>query len=100
MSLTAVFIGDEVTALGWRLAGASVIATDIAAAPAALARAAESGAALVVLSASHAAAIGPDAIEQAQRRARPPVLVVADARGRQRAPNLRDAIYATLGIAR
>jgi vacuolar-type H+-ATPase subunit F/Vma7 len=91
-----VFIGDEVTAAGYRLAGAKTIVP--AAADTAKSFAAALGEApLVLITAARAAELPRGEIARAMRRAEPPVLVVPGAAG-EALPDLAADIGRALGI--
>jgi vacuolar-type H+-ATPase subunit F/Vma7 len=89
------FIGDEVTAAGFRLAGARVhlVPPEDAAA---LLR--EPGCALLVVTAEVAAGIPEALLEQATARPWPLLLVVPDAAGRHSPPDLAVALRRQLGM--
>lgn len=92
------FIGDEVTAQGFRLAGAAtrVPAHDgVAAAFAGALR--ESG--LVLITAEAAGRLDPDDLDRAVRSASPLVLVVPDAAMRTMPPDPAATVEQVLGIA-
>ena len=78
--LDAVFIGDEVTGAGYRLAGLRAVTAGPEEAAEALASAREE-AELVLIGAGSAAGIAADELEHAQRLGAPPVVVVPDAQG-------------------
>ena len=92
------FIGDEVTAQGFRLAGAATrvpAQDDVAAAFAAARR--ESG--LVLITAEAAGRLDPDEFDLAVRSASPLVLVVPDAAMRTMPPDPAATVEQVLGIA-
>lgn len=94
----AFFIGDELTAAGFRLAGAegrTPAEADIAAAFAEALEKAE----LVLITSSSAALLDTGVLERAVRRASPMVLVVPGAVSGERPPDLGDAVERALGIA-
>ncbi|MBT8082639.1 MAG: V-type ATP synthase subunit F [Gammaproteobacteria bacterium] len=97
--MTAViFIGDEVTAQGFRLAGAATQVpahADVATAFADALRA--SG--LVLITADAAGRLDADDLDLAVRRASPPVLVVPDAAMRTMPPDAAAIVEQALGIA-
>lgn len=93
-----IFIGDEVTAQGFRLAGAEthVPAKDAVAASFADAlRKAD----LVLITAEAAGKLDADALDRAARAASPLVLVIPDAALRTMPPDPADAVEHVLGIA-
>jgi len=93
-----IFIGDEVTAQGFRLAGAGtqVPAKDAVAEPfeQALRRAD-----LVLITADAAGKLDADTLDRAVRAASPLVLVIPDAALRTMPPDSADAVERVLGIA-
>ena len=92
------FIGDEVTAQGFRLAGAATqvpAQRDVATAFAAALRA--SG--LVLITAEAAGRLDPDELDLAVRSASPLVLVVPDAAMRTMPPDPAATVEQVLGIA-
>ncbi|MEJ2604407.1 MAG: V-type ATP synthase subunit F [Gammaproteobacteria bacterium] len=92
----AVFIGDEATAAGWRLAGLRVVVAGPDEAGAELAAAREH-AALVLIGAASAGGIDEAELAAAARFGRPPVVVVPDARG-YRPPDPADTINRVFGL--
>ena len=97
--MTAViFIGDEVTAQGFRLAGAAtqVPAHDDVAT--AFADALRAGG-LVLITADAAGRLDADDLDLSVRRASPPVLVVPDAAMRTMPPDAAAIVEQVLGIA-
>jgi vacuolar-type H+-ATPase subunit F/Vma7 len=94
---TAVYLGDEVGAAGYRLAGVSARTPAAAEVGAALAQAcAESE--LVLLSARLAAAIGERPLRAALSAPSPLVLVVPDLDGDVAVPDLAARLHAQLGL--
>ena len=96
MSLT-VFIGDETSATGWRMAGVEVVS------PAAgevgrVLDAARRRADLVILTAESARALAPADLEAALLAEAPIVSVVSDILGRVPLPDLAGRLRRTLGI--
>ncbi len=94
---TAVFIGDEVTASGWRLAGVRVIAVDGDAVLQAF-EAALDDTDLLLITAACAAELDRARLDAAVRRAQPLVLVVPDAAERLAPPDLDRQVDRVLGI--
>ncbi|HKL62379.1 MAG TPA: V-type ATP synthase subunit F [Woeseiaceae bacterium] len=92
----AVFIGDEVTGTGYRLAGLRTVTADADSAADALAAAREE-AALVLIGAGSAAGIDAGELERVQRAGAPPVLVVPDAQGGE-PPDLAATINRAFGL--
>lgn len=97
-----VFIGDEWTAAGWRLAGARVIVPDLEAATvrAAFDEACEAAPPLVLVAARFARLLDADRLMQARRMLDPPVLVIGDAAGSDRPDDVAGAIRDRMGVAR
>ena len=92
-----VYLGDEVGAAGYRLAGALVRTPAAGEAPAALAWA-RSRAPLVLLSAAVAAQIGEAALRAALLALTPLVLIVPDSQGEVPVPDLGARLRAQLGL--
>ena len=92
-----VFIGDEVTASGWRLTGLQVIAVDGDAVAGAF-EAALDDTELLLITAACAAELDSVRLDAAVRRARPLILVVPDAAGRLAPPDLDRQVDRVLGI--
>lgn len=97
-----VFIGDEWTAAGWRLAGARVVMPDAQTDPVRAAFEAACGASpsLVLVSARLARLLDPARLMEARRKLDPPVLVVGDAVGSDRPDDVTGAIRERMGVAR
>jgi len=101
-----VFIGDEWTAAGWRLAGAQVIVPAAETGPVrsafeqACAHSPDHSPALVLIAARFARLLDPDRLMEARRRLEPPVLVVGDAAGAARPDDVAGAIRERMGVAR
>ncbi|EXJ14131.1 V-type ATP synthase subunit F [Imhoffiella purpurea] len=91
------FIGDAVTAAGFRLAGVAVHhpcpgeATDLFERLCLDSR-------LILITTEMAEALPPDRLRQVQRAGRPLVLVVSDARGLHPAPDLAGRMRHQLGL--
>ena len=96
--LAVNFIGDEVTAQGFRLAGAR---THVPARDAVAASFAEAlrEADLVLVTADAAGKLDADILDRAVRAASPLVLVIPDAALRTMPPDPADAVDRVLGIA-
>lgn len=91
------FLGDAVTALGFRLAGVECHVPGPGEAPALFQRlCAEAG--LVLITAETAAALPAGALREARRRAPPLVLVIPDIRARVPAPDRGAALRRRLGV--
>jgi vacuolar-type H+-ATPase subunit F/Vma7 len=92
-----VFIGDELSGAGWRLAGATVLTPPPGAEAAALAQA-RMQAPLVLVSAVTAAALGEPLLRAAQAAPQPLVLVVPDLQGEVALPDLAARLRGQLGL--
>jgi len=93
-----VFIGDEVTAAAYRLAGFDVRAGAPAEAPTLLARALREPPPLILITAEYAAAVPAADLEAALARLDPPVAIVPDAGARAPLPDFMAHVRASLGI--
>lgn len=91
------FIGDELTAAGYRLAGATVFIVPPEESAAALAEA-HGQASLVLLAPAHARAIPAPALEAALAAIRPLTLVVDDVLEREAPPDLERLMRRALGV--
>lgn len=92
-----VYIGDEVGAAGYRLAGAEVVVPAQGEEPGALDAALATGA-LVLLSARVAAAVGERRLQQACAREAALLAIVPDTRGEVPMPDLAARLRAQLGL--
>lgn len=92
-----VYIGDEISAAGWRLAGAQVALPEPGDETAALA-AARAQAPLVLVSAAVAARIDAEALAAAGSALAPMVLVVPDPQGEVVLPDLAARLRSQLGL--
>jgi hypothetical protein len=92
-----IYLGDDVSAAGWRLAGARVRTPAAGGARGALAQA-RAEAPLVLISATLAAAIDDAALLPALAAVAPLVLVVADANGGAQPPDVATRMRAQLGL--
>jgi vacuolar-type H+-ATPase subunit F/Vma7 len=92
-----VFIGDELTATGYRLAGAQVLVVPPERAAAAL-REARVSAALVLLAPAHARAVPAAELDAALRSFRPLTLPVDDILGEDVPPDLERVVRRALGV--
>ncbi len=93
-----VFIGDEVSAAGFRLGGAEVYVPD----PGEVRRLFErirNQADLVLITAETATEIPAADLREAMTAARPLILVIADIRGRAQPPDLAMGLRQQLGMA-
>ena len=94
---TPVFIGDEVSASGWRLVGVRTIVADRDAAAAAF-EAVPGDTELLLITAVCAAGLESGRLDAAVRRGKPMVLVVPDAAKRLGPPDLDGQVDRVLGI--
>jgi hypothetical protein len=92
-----VYLGDEISAAGYRLAGARVRVPARGGETAELARACAE-APLVLVSAAVAVHIDAAALRQASAALAPPVLVVPDPQGEVALPGLAGRLRAQLGL--
>lgn len=94
-----LYLGDEVTAAGLRLAGVEthVVPAGSAVAPV-LREALEDECDCVLLSATLAACIPPAQLQDALRRGEPLLAVVPDVRGEERLPDLAAEVRDALGL--
>jgi vacuolar-type H+-ATPase subunit F/Vma7 len=95
--VTAVFIGDEVTAAAWRLAGLTAQAPKTSDVRQAFEKACGE-ADLVVITADYARALDEDSLHSAVRHADPLVLVVPDGGNRHWPEDLDARVDRVLGI--
>lgn len=91
-----VFIGDELTASGFRLAGANVHVTDDVNVEEAFEDAAAT-AKLILISARSASQLPPDRLNKALKALRPLLVLVPDASGTS-PPNLTQHVRKTLDL--
>jgi vacuolar-type H+-ATPase subunit F/Vma7 len=92
-----VFIGDEVTAAGFRLAGCAVEIPRPGQAGETLKRARQS-AELVFMTAAEAATVPPRELDQALREPSPLLLIIPDINATREPPEMETRIRALLGI--
>lgn len=92
------YIGDEATALAYRLAGVETRVPGAGETPAVYARAIEDGADLVLLSARSAAELGTEVLDAALTSLQPLVELVPDWQGRDQPPDVARGIRLALGI--
>ncbi len=92
-----VFIGDEVTASGWRLIGVHTIVADRDAATDAF-DAVPGDTPLLLVTAACAAGLDSGRLDAAVRAGKPMVLVVPDAANRLAPPDLDGKVDRVLGI--
>lgn len=93
-----VFIGDEVSAAGFRLAGLACH-TPAPEQVAALFQHARGEAGLILITAEYAAHVPEGLLAEAQREQRPLLLVIADIRGRLPPVDIVSALKRQLGLA-
>ena len=94
-----LYLGDELSAAGYRLAGARVRSPQPGEATQALASAlAHADADVVLLSAALAASVAPPALSQAACALRPLLLVVPDLVGNAPLPDLATRLRGQLGL--
>lgn len=98
MQALVVYVGDELGAAGYRLAGAQVIVPAPGEEAAALGRARQLGG-LVLLCAQVAARIDADTLRQASSALSPLLLVVPDMQGQARVGDLAERLRTQLGLA-
>lgn len=92
-----VFIGDEVTAAGFRLAGAAV-RIPVAGEEAAALQEARGSAALVMVDAARAARLPAEVLRAALRAASPITVVVPDLQQEVASPDISERLRRQLGI--
>ena len=95
--VTPVFIGDEVSASGWRLVGVHTIVADRDAAAGAC-DAVPADTELLLITAACAAGLESGRLDAAVRRGKPMILVVPDAANRLGPPDLDGRVDHVLGI--
>jgi vacuolar-type H+-ATPase subunit F/Vma7 len=102
MAGRCVFIGDEITAAGLRLAGVECHVPEAHASGAELAalfRGLRDGTGLVMITAEVAERLPGALVAEALREQRPPTLVIADIRRRLHPPDMTTALKRQLGLA-
>lgn len=92
------FVGDELAAAAWRLAGVHTMTVDAADTDATLDDI-PAEARLVMLSSTHAASLAMDELTARIRRGKPPIMVIGDAAGRQPLPDFVTLLRRRLGVA-
>lgn len=97
MALCA-FLGDELSALGFRLGGVECHSPTPAETPA-LFRSLRERVQLILLTAQAAQALPPDLLRKTQAAQRPLVLVIADVRRRALPPDQVEQVRRQLGMA-
>ena len=94
---TVAFIGDELTACGFRLAGARTYVVPVEQAGAALAEA-RAAASLVLLGASHAGGVPGAELDAALSGLEPLTIIVDDLLEQHPAPDLEATLRRALGL--
>jgi vacuolar-type H+-ATPase subunit F/Vma7 len=93
-----LYIGDEVTAAGYRLAGVETLVPDPADGISVLQPAATGAAELILLSSTLASGLPPAELVQALARGTPLLAIVPDVFGRATPPDLAHEVRSALGI--
>jgi vacuolar-type H+-ATPase subunit F/Vma7 len=93
-----LYLGDEATAAGYRLAGVETLVPDPAEVAPALQRAGADGVELILLSSRLASGLSPDELERALARVAPLLAIVPDAFGHGAPPDLAREVRSALGI--
>ncbi|MDT8438607.1 MAG: V-type ATP synthase subunit F [Wenzhouxiangellaceae bacterium] len=96
---TVVYLGDEWTAAGYRLAGADARVVDEARASAAFERALAEQPTLLLIDAGLARVLDADRLERARSALAPPIAVVEDAAGHQQAESMTARVRRRMGVA-
>ena len=96
MSVTE-YIGDEVSAAGYRLCGVNVRIADRHSASSLIKQACKH-ASLVLIGSSTARYLRSTELDALMASVRPPVLVVPDVRGRHAVPDIANSIHKQLGM--
>lgn len=95
---TCVFIGDELSAVGYRLAGVSCLLPSAAEIEQIL-REPDPDLGLLMITAEQAARLPTDLVACARRRQRPPLILVPDIRGQHPPADLTSSLKRQLGLA-
>jgi vacuolar-type H+-ATPase subunit F/Vma7 len=95
----SIFIGDEVTAAGFRLAGLEVRVPAPEETAAALQAAQAANPPLILLTAEYAAYLDPATLEEALTALGPALHLVTDAGGRVAVPDLAATVRARVGVS-
>jgi len=93
-----LYVGDEVTAAGYRLAGVETLVPDTADGTSVLQSAATGAAELILLSSRLASGLPPEELVQALTRVTPLLAIVPDVFGRGTPPDLAHEVRNALGI--
>lgn len=99
MDRRIVFLGDELTASAYRLAGFAIAIAEPERTLDELDAIGADDPALVLLASTHAKALGMDELARRIRRAAPPIMVVLDARHAEPLPDITNLIRRRLGVA-
>ena len=99
MNAGALFLGDAVTAAGFRLAGLATLVGNVAAAPELLAEGLAMEPALLLIAEPHARALPPTTLDRLLASGRPPVVVLPVTGNHSQAGPLRELVLRTLGLA-
>ena len=92
-----VFIGDELTAAGFRLAGVEILTPDVAEVSAAFSQARDR-AGLVIVASEFAQMLAPADLDAALTAETPVVAVITDILGRIEPPDVSKRLRSALGI--
>ena len=92
-----IFIGDEITAAGFRLAGVACHTPEPDELPGLLTKERD-GCDLIMITAQYAAWLRADAIKEMALWSRPLVAILPDIRNREAPPNLENTVRRELGI--
>jgi vacuolar-type H+-ATPase subunit F/Vma7 len=93
-----LYIGDEVTAAGYRLAGVETLVPDPADGMSVLQSATTGAAELILLSGRLTSGLPPEELVQALARVTPLLAIVPDVFGRGAPPDLAHEVRSALGI--
>ncbi|MGA9333911.1 MAG: V-type ATP synthase subunit F [Rudaea sp.] len=98
IQVEVVFVGDEVTAAGFRLGGARAVSVPLAQAAAAIRTAIGEMPALLLVTAEYAQALPDTELRAALLAQQPPMALIDDLRVRVNGPDLRAEIRQQLGL--
>lgn len=93
-----IFIGDEVTAAGYRLAGVACYDPDAGSLPGLLAEMRKNGCDLMMITAQYAGRLSPEKVTDMTLWSHPLVVILPDIRNHQMPPDLEVAVRRELGI--
>lgn len=94
-----VFIGDELSAMAYRLAGIRVVTVSPENVVRALDEEISNEVSLILLGALHAQFLGVEELTRRIRLASPPLMVVSDAAGKTALPDFATLLRRRLGVA-